>query len=631
VLEFKFMAGTYANGTWGWNGTGTSGKSVKWANGNISANFTQAGNYLLRFEEISGDYAIVSLPSTDTDGDGMPDDWERFHGLNPQLADANGDLDGDQVWNGFEFARGSNPRAADRNSAMSLVYGPEWDPAAQKFRMAWNPAVARWEGAFFGARSGTLPFKFAAGAWSNGTWAWNGNGTAGVSVKWANGDITASWSGRGWNLVRFEEVSGNYTIESMPAADANSNGMPDAWERAFDVSSPTLDADSDGVGNLAEFTRGGHPRFADHFAGLNMVGDLNGWSFTNRPMRWNATTLRWEWLQRATSTTGEQKMKFVRVDNSSLANLWENPNWGDSSTPADNIAESGGGDFKYTVAQAPAYLFFSFDEITNEYSAGVMSAADVNTDGLADAWASYHGVSGSGGNPDGDPFTNAQELARGSDPNVADQLFRVYDNLRVAGSFNGWSPSTAPNMTLVGDNLWRVDLTISNSVSQAFKFVAGDSWTATNWGNGTADAVLPNLGNGTYRFEVNDSTRAFTVTLVANSFADRYPGLTANQTVRGLQAKVEYLFGGTATQAPASANLPTTSIVGSNMRLSFVRRTDDTALSHVVESRTDLTSGNWEPVSVVPQRQVAGTDLERWTYDLPMTGDARRFYRIRAW
>jgi hypothetical protein len=121
------------------------------------------------------------------------------------------------------------------------------------------------------------------------------------------------------------------------------------------------------------------------------------------------------------------------------------------------------------------------------------------------------------------------------------------------------------------------------------------------------------------------------VALVTNSCADRYPGLTANQTVRGLQAKMEYLFGGTATQAPAAANLPTTSIVGSNMRLSFVRRTDDSALNHVVESRTDLASGNWVEVSAAPTRQSEGTDLERWTYDLPMTGDARRFYRIRAW
>ncbi|MBU6182167.1 MAG: alpha amylase C-terminal domain-containing protein [Verrucomicrobia bacterium] len=631
LREFKFMAGTYGAGTWGWNGTGTPGVSIKWTNDNLKATLSEAGYYLARFEEISGNYTIAGMPTTDSDGDGMPDDWERFHSFNPAVNDASGDADGDQVLNGFEFARGSNPRLADRNSSMSLVYGPEWNPELQKFRMTWNSAVARWEGAFFGPRSGTLPFKFAAGSWGNGTWGWNGTGTVGASVKWANDDIIASWSGRVWNLVRFEEISGNYTIEPMPATDSNSNGMPDAWERVFEITSPTVDSDSDGVPNAGEFTRGGHPRFADHFASLNMVGDLNGWSFTNRPMTWNSRTLRWEWLERVAATTAEQKMKFVRVDNPNLPNLWENPNWGDNNTPFDNIAESGGSDFKYTVTQAPAYLFFSFDEITNEYFAGVMPATDSNSDGLADAWAGFHGVSGSTGNPDGDPFTNAQEFARGSDPNVADQYFRSHQELRVSGSFNGWSPATAPTMNLVGDNLWRLDLVISNSTAQEFKFVAGNTWNATNWGNGTGNAALPNLGVGNYRFEVNDVTRAFTVALVTNSFSDRYPGFSANQTIRGLSAKVEYLFGGTADQAPPVAHLPTFAPSGSNVRLSFVRRTDDSSLNHVVEFKSDLASGAWQAVSIQPSTEPADTDLQRWTYEIPTAGAPRGFYRIRAW
>jgi len=581
---------------------------------------------VVRFNEKNFVAAQAAPVSTDSDGDSMPDDWELAFGLNAGVADGLSDADGDEVLNRFEYARMSHPLVADRNAAMSFVYGPEWDPAAHKFRMVWNRDAGRWETAFFAARTGTLPFKFAAGAWTNGTWGWNGNGTTGVSVKWPDSDITASWSGRGWNLVGFEEISGNYTIEPLPAADANSNGMPDAWERAFDVSSPMLDADSDGVANLAEFTRGGHPRFADHFTSIRVAGSLNGWNLDANPMRWNSSASIWELLLRVSSVANDQEVKFVS------GSSWSLPNWGDKT--ADGIADTntGAGEgFKYSVTTVPAYLYFYFDEITNEYLAGVLPSTDANADGLPDAWARWHGVSGAGGNPDGDPFTNAQEFVRGSDPNAADQYFSSFGELRVTGSFNGWTPSTAPRMTLVGDNLWRVDLAISNSVSQAFKFVAGINWDATNWGNGTANAALPNLGNGTYRFEVNDSMRAFTVALVTNSFADRYPGILANQTVRGLQAKMEYLFGGTAAQAPAAANLPTTAVVGSNMRLSFVRRTDDSALNHVVESRTDLTSGNWVEVAVVPSRQSAGTDLEQWTYDLPMTGDERRFYRIRAW
>jgi hypothetical protein len=216
--------------------------------------------------------------------------------------------------------------------------------------------------------------------------------------------------------------------------------------------------------------------------------------------------------------------------------------------------------------------------------------------------------------------------------------------MRVAGSFTNpdWNPSGSPQMELVGDNLWRLDYSTFNGTgSRQLKFVAGNDWSALSWGDKNLDGfgdreennniVLQQNAQGTYRFEFNDQTLAYSIRLLQNSFADRYPGISANQTVRGLQAKMEYLFGGTAAQAPSAVNLPTTSIVGSTMRLSFVRRTDDSALKHVVESRTDLASGNWVEVTALPTQQSAGTDLERWTYDLPITGDARRFYRIRAW
>src|SRR5262249_41849572 len=50
-------------------------------------------------------------PPKDSDGDGMPDDWERSHGLNPSdPADAVGDNDGDGYTNLEEYLNNTNPR-----------------------------------------------------------------------------------------------------------------------------------------------------------------------------------------------------------------------------------------------------------------------------------------------------------------------------------------------------------------------------------------------------------------------------------------------------------------------------------------------------------------------------------------
>ena len=48
--------------------------------------------------------------SSDTDGDGLPDAWERLHGTNPSLADATADPDGDGLDNLAEFNAGTDPQ-----------------------------------------------------------------------------------------------------------------------------------------------------------------------------------------------------------------------------------------------------------------------------------------------------------------------------------------------------------------------------------------------------------------------------------------------------------------------------------------------------------------------------------------
>ena len=73
--------------------------------------------YGLSFASRSNEYRLdllVAGDSTDNDGDGLPDWWERLFGLDPTLADASGDLDQDGWSNLDEFHRGSNPAVSNR-------------------------------------------------------------------------------------------------------------------------------------------------------------------------------------------------------------------------------------------------------------------------------------------------------------------------------------------------------------------------------------------------------------------------------------------------------------------------------------------------------------------------------------
>jgi hypothetical protein len=63
--------------------------------------------------EVGGYPDYKGTPYKDSDGDGLPDDWEKKHGLNPNdSADATTDLNGDGYTNIEDFINGLDPRAA---------------------------------------------------------------------------------------------------------------------------------------------------------------------------------------------------------------------------------------------------------------------------------------------------------------------------------------------------------------------------------------------------------------------------------------------------------------------------------------------------------------------------------------
>ncbi len=81
---------------------------------------TVPGNDPLNWQTAKPNPASEGSPISDTDSDGLPDEWESAHGLNPRdPLDARLDSDGDGLTNLQEFVAGTDPR--DPQSALKVT------------------------------------------------------------------------------------------------------------------------------------------------------------------------------------------------------------------------------------------------------------------------------------------------------------------------------------------------------------------------------------------------------------------------------------------------------------------------------------------------------------------------------
>ena len=76
----------------------------------------------------SAPVVITVLAGTDSDRDGLPDDWELANGTNPNLPDSDVDLDGDGLSNGQEFIAGTSPTNAASVLRLEGLIAPTGEP-----------------------------------------------------------------------------------------------------------------------------------------------------------------------------------------------------------------------------------------------------------------------------------------------------------------------------------------------------------------------------------------------------------------------------------------------------------------------------------------------------------------------
>lgn len=129
--------------------------------------------------------------------------------------------------------------------------------------------------------------------------------------------------------------------------------------------------------------------------------------------------------------------------------------------------------------------------------------------------------------------------------------------LNFRGTANSWATSA---MTLVGNNLWSVQVVFDGQTNQRFKFDIANNW-AVNYGDSNSDGILNQNGSdiytsvvGTYRVQVNDATLAYTLTPVTTSAGSSSSSLSSTTTSTSTSSASSSAATSIASSATSSSN-----------------------------------------------------------------------------
>ena len=205
------------------------------------------------------------------------------------------------------------------------------------------------------------------------------------------------------------------------------------------------------------------------------------------------------------------------------------------------------------------------------------------------------------------------------------------DYVRVYQAQSSMAPAdtTPPAITLSGANPVSVNWGASYSDAGATAFDTGDNTSVSVITNNPVNTGVPGTYLVTYTATDSKSNTASTNRTVNVTMANS----GTNRGADGLTDVLRYAFGGTGTNSIPSTLLPSNTVSGGNLVLTYYARTNANVVLEPVVSTNLTNAGSWTnggiTVTTLTNVSTNGTTLEKRQATTPVSG-SKKFLRLKA-